>query len=166
MYIEEIRYLKDIVDEYNSKAEKKYYIYNESFFNNPNGLYEKHYDKYKNDEEEYRKFNPINTLHYNSHKTIFIVYNFIISKVIDLLLDKLFLTFEDIFSTTTKISLIINITFIAVITIGFFLIWLPFILMENETMFKTKNMLSIIPNELLINLPHINAMLGIEEEKI
>ena len=52
------------------------------------------------------------------------------------------------------------------ITIGFFLIWLPFILMENETMFKTKNMLSIIPNELLINLPHINAMLGIEEEKI
>ena len=165
MYIEEIRYLKDIVNEYNLKVGEKNYIYNESFFNDPNKFYEKQYALYA-DKEDYIKLNPIRALHSKSHKTIFIVYSFIISEVITLELDKLFLTYEDIFSTTTNISLIINIAFIAVITIGFFFLWLPFISQENETMFKTKNMLSIIPNEILINLPHINLMLGIEEESI
>jgi hypothetical protein len=42
---------------------------------------------------------------------------------------------------------------------------LPYVQRENETIFKTKNMLSIIPNEILINLPHINIMLGIDEQK-
>ena len=69
------------------------------------------------------------------------------------------------FSETNQVSLIINIVFIIVVSVGFLLIWLPFVLEENETIFKTKNMLSIIPNEILINLPNINIMLGIEEQK-
>ena len=83
-----------------------------------------------------------------------------------LALNKLFITFEGIFDLTDKVSLIINVVYIAVVFIGFFFIWLPFVLEENETIFKTKNMLSIIPNEILISLPHINIMLGIEEENI
>ena len=96
---------------------------------------------------------------------ITIVNRFIISKVMSLSLDELFKTFDGIIKTTTKISLIINIVFIIFVIIGFFLFWIPFILEENETIFKTKNMLSIIPNEILINLPHINILLGIDEEK-
>jgi hypothetical protein len=40
------------------------------------------------------------------------------------------------------------------VIIGFCIIWLPFILRENETIFKTKNMLSIIPNEILISFKY------------
>ena len=80
-------------------------------------------------------------------------------------IDKMFLTFEGIFETTTQTSLIINIVFILVVALGFSLIWVPFVVKENETIFKTKNMLSIIPNEILITLPHINVMLGIDDEK-
>ena len=68
------------------------------------------------------------------------------------------------FEATDEVSLIINIIFIIVVSLGFFVIWLPFVYRENGTIFKTKNMLSIIPNEILINLPHINVMLGIDEQ--
>ena len=75
------------------------------------------------------------------------------------------MTLEGIFENTIKISLIINILFILVVLVGFSFIWLPFVLEQNETIFKTKNMLSIIPNDVLVTLPHINIMLGIDEEK-
>jgi hypothetical protein len=45
---------------------------------------------------------------------------------------------------------------------GFSAFWIPFVLGENETIYKTKNMLSIIPKELLISLPDINSKLGID----
>ena len=165
-YIEEIRILKDSVDEYIIKSKEKNFAYNESFFNDPSEKYEKLYEKYRDVEEEYRSLNPANTLNTTSHKTIFIVYRFIIAKVITLFYSKLFITFEGIFSATTKISLIINISFMIVVLIGFSSLWIPFVIEENETIFKTKNMLSIIPNEILITLPHINIMLGIDEENI
>ena len=75
------------------------------------------------------------------------------------------MTLEGIFENTIKISLIINILFILVVLVGFSFIWLPFVLEQNETIFKTKNMLSIIPNDVLVALPHITIMLGIDEEK-
>ena len=164
LYIEEIRMLRDTANDYNEKALQKNYIYNESFLNDRNGFYEKQYDKYKNVSDDYKKLNPANSLNTKSHKTIVIVYQFVISKVITLALDQLFITFEGKFKATTKVSLIINIVFIVMVTIGFCLIWIPFVLEENETIFKTKNMLSIIPNNILISLPHINNMLGIDEE--
>ena len=162
MYIEEIRELRDITDDYIVKSEARNYTYNESFYNDPTGCYE---ILYENKTEDYSRLNPVNTLSNPLHKTLFIVYRFIISKVIMIAIDKMFLTFEGIFETTTQTSLIINIVFILVVALGFSLIWVPFVVKENETIFKTKNMLSIIPNEILITLPHINVMLGIDDEK-
>ena len=165
MYIEEIRSIKNSVDDYLIKAKQKAFIYNESFYNHPLGYYDDVYKKYsKNDTESYKEFNPANALHMSSHKTIFIVYRFIISRVMLIALDQMFITFEGIFDMTSKISLIINLVFFAVVLLGFLFIWLPLVVEESETIFKTKNMLSIIPNEILIALPHINLMLGINEE--
>ena len=162
-YIEEIRYLRDTVKEYIVLSNQKGYIYNESFLNDPNNYYENIiYANHSDD--DYRDLNPANTLNTTSHKTLFIVYRFIISRVMILALESLFSTFDGIFASTTKVSLIINIIFMLIVFIGFCMIWLPFILQENETIFKTKNMLSIIPNEILISLPHINFMLGIDED--
>ena len=165
-YIEEIRMLRDLVDDYNERAEERNFTYNESYFNDPNQFYEIYYNKFNYASEEYRNLCPANTLNTIAHKNAFIVYNFIISEVMTLALNELFNTFEGIFASTNKVSLIINFVFIAVVFIGFFFIWLPFVLEENETIFKTKNMLSIIPNEILITLPHINILLGIDEGNI
>lgn len=164
-YIEEIRLLRDQVKEYITLSENKGYKYNESFLNDPDGYYQTLiYDNYTDVIEDYKALNPVNSLNSTLHKTTIIVFRFIISKVIILSLDMMFNTFDGMILSTTRVSLIINITFMFIVTIGFCMIWLPFIMKENETIFKTKNMLSIIPNEILINLPHINIMLGVDEE--
>ena len=164
-YIEEIRLLRDDVKEYIILSKEKGYKYNESFLNDPDGYYESLiYNNYSDVIEDYKALNPVNTLNSTLHKTTIIVFRFIISKVIILSLDMLFHTFDEMILLTTRVSLIINIAFMFIVTVGFCMFWLPFIMKENETIFKTKNMLSIIPNEILINLPHINIMLGVDEE--
>ena len=84
-------------------------------------------------------------------------------EVVQSALDNLFDAIHLAFDNTSRISIVINVVFIGVVFLGFFALWLPFVLGENETIYKTKNMLSIIPKEVLITLPHINIMLGIED---
>ena len=111
----------------------------------------------------YNQTNPALILQEETHKISVIIYRYVVMKVVQSALDNLFDAIHLAFDTTTKISLVINGTFISVVIIGFFAVWLPFVLGENETIYKTKKMLSIIPKEVLITLPHINIMLGIED---
>ena len=43
-FIEEIRTMKYLIDDYYDKAEKRNFTYNESLFNDPNGFYEEFYN--------------------------------------------------------------------------------------------------------------------------
>ena len=111
----------------------------------------------------YNQTNPALILQEETHKISVIIYRYVVMKVVQSALDNLFDAIHLAFDTTDKISLVINGIFICVVIIGFFAVWLPFVLGENETIYKTKKMLSIIPKEVLITLPHINIMLGIED---
>ena len=71
-------------------------------------------------------------------------------------------SFENVFKKYNSINLVINIIFIIIVVLGFVIVWIPFLIAENKALYKIKNMLSIIPSELLINLPDINSSLGIE----
>ena len=168
MYIEEIRSLVDIIDSFYIIANSKGFTYNETYFQDPKGNYERLQSQYNNTPEQYNDYlnsNPTKILGSERHKNLLIVYRFIISEVLTLLINESYKTFDEMFSDTDNVCLIINIIFIIVVSVGFLLVWLPYVQKENETIFKTKNMLSIIPNEILINLPHINMMLGIDEQK-
>jgi hypothetical protein len=120
-------------------------------------LLDKIYTKDSGNGEELTKL-----LQKNTYKTDIIIFRFVIMKVIDKALNKLFETVRLNFDETVKISLIINITFMAFVFIGFISFWLPFVFEQNETIYKAKNMLNIIPKEVLIELPNINTKLGIE----
>ena len=111
----------------------------------------------------YNQTNPALILQEDTHKITVIIYRYVVMKVVQSALDNLFDAIHLAFDKTSEISIIINIIFICIVVIGFFAMWLPFVLGENETIYKTKNMLSIIPKEVLITLPHINIMLGIED---
>ena len=112
----------------------------------------------------YNKTNPALILQEETHKITVIIYRYVVMKVVQSALDNLFDAVHLAFDTTSKISYVINGVFMVIVFIGFLSIWLPFVLGENETIYKTKNMLSIIPREVLITLPHINIMLGIEDK--
>jgi hypothetical protein len=164
-YIEEIRIMRDLEKSYLEVAEEYNFTYNESLIGTAGET--KHYDSFKNDEAKmkiYNQYNPVLILNETTHKTAVIIYRFVVMKVVQSALDNLFDAIHLAFEETIKIGLIINITFIVVVSIGFTALWLPFVLGENETIYKTKNMLSIIPREVLFTLPHINIMLGIDDE--
>ena len=112
----------------------------------------------------YNKTNPALILQEETHKITVIIYRFVVMKVVQSALDNLFDAIHVAFDNTTKMSIVINSIFMGIVIIGFFAMWLPFVLGENETIYKTKNMLSIIPKEVLITLPHINIMLGINDK--
>ena len=166
-YIEEIRIMRDLEKSYLEEAEKYNFTYNESLIGTQGQ--DKHYKHLLEMEDEeimklYNKYNPVLILNETTHKTAIIIYRFVIMKVVQTALDNLFDAIHIAFEDTIRIGLIINIVFIVVVIVGFFSLWLPFVLGENETIFKTKNMLSIIPREVLFTLPHINIMLGIDDE--
>ena len=164
-YIEEIRIMRDLEKYYLQEAAFYNFTYNESLIGTPGK--NKHYRGFENDTEKmriYNKYNPVLILQEDTHKTAVIIYRFVVMKVVQSALDNLFDAIHVAFDETTEISYIINIVFMAVVFIGFFAMWLPFVLGENETIYKTKNMLSIIPKEVLFTLPHINIMLGIDDE--
>ena len=109
----------------------------------------------------YNRTNPALILQEDIHKITVIIYRYVVMKVVQSAFDNLFDAIHVAFDETSKISIVINAIFMGVEVVGFFAMWLPFALGENETIYKTKNMLSIIPKEVLIILPHINIMLGI-----
>ena len=161
-YIEEIRIMRDLQKYYLENALKYHFEYNESLIGTK---FQKHL--YPEDEslmEIYNRYNPVLILNEDTHKNSIIIYRFVVMKIVQNALDNLFDAIHDSFDDTKLNSYIINIVFMVVVTLGFFLFWLPFVLGENDTIYKTKNMLSIIPNEVLFTLPHINIMLGIDEE--
>ena len=161
-YIEEIRIMRDLQKYYLENAAIYNFTYNESLIGTQ--FEDWLYPKDNSTMGIYRQFNPVLILNETTHKNAIIIYRFVVMKIVQSALDNLFDAIHVAFDDTTSVSYIINITFMAVVTIGFFLFWLPFVLGENDTIYKTKNMLSIIPNEVLFTLPHINIMLGIDEE--
>ena len=164
-YIEEIRIMRDLEKYKIQQAEFYNFSYNESLIGTAGET--KHYkDIIDNPELKriYDEYNPVLILQDETHKTAVIIYRFVVMKVVQSALDNLFDAIHVAFDETTTISYVINIVFMVVVCAGFFAMWLPFVIGENETIYKTKNMLSIIPNEVLFTLPHINIMLGIDDE--
>ena len=164
-YIEEIRIMRDLEKYYLQEAAVYNFTYNESLIGTDGE--NKHYANIQNNQtllEIYNRFNPVLILQEDTHKTAVIIYRFVVMKVVQSALDNLFDAIHIAFDETTKISYVINIVFMVVVFIGFFAMWLPFVLGENDTIYKTKNMLSIIPREVLFTLPHINIMLGIDDD--
>ena len=150
------------MDNYYNISYQKNFIYNESYFNSPNGYYEDLYEQYSNN-NEYIKYNPANIFKSDSYKELFITYNYINTQVYSLLISESLIQFEQVFEKYNNINLIINIIFIILVVVGFICIWMPFIYKQNKTLRKIKIMLSIIPSELLANINNLHDLLEIGE---
>ena len=158
-FIEEIRSIKDKIDNYYKIAEEKNFTYNESFFNGPNGYYEDYYKQYENNIDEYKKYNPANILRTDSHKKLLITYQYINIKVYSFLISESLNEVENVFSKYNTIDIILNAVFIIFVTLVFSCIWLPLLWYKHKSLCRIKNMIYIIPCELLINGESINNLL-------
>ena len=161
-FIEEIRTLKDNIDYYYKIAEEKNFIYNESLYKDVRGFYGEFYQQYENNLDEYYKYNPINALQTNLHKTLLITYLYINTQVYTSLISESLKQFEEIFKKYNSINLILNIIFLSVVALGYIFVWIPCLLYINKNLGKVKNMIYIIPSELLMNINNINNLLELE----
>ena len=158
-FIEEARTIKDKIDNYYKIAEKNNFTYNESFFNEPNGYYKDYYNQYENNIDEYKKYNPANILRTDSHKKLLITYQYINIKVYSFLISESLNEVENVFSKYNTIDIILNAVFIIFVTLVFSCIWLPLLWYKHKSLCRIKNMIYIIPCELLINGESINNLL-------
>ena len=164
-FVEEIRAIKNKIDIYFDIAKNKKFFYNETYVNDPKGKYDQLYKQYENNSGEYKKYNPANILHSNSYKKLLITHLYINQNIYFYLISESLDEFELVFKKYNYINLIINIIFVVVVLIGFIFLWMPFIYFQHKTIIKIKNMFSIIPSNILLNIPNINNLLGIEENK-
>ena len=161
-FTEEIRTMKDAIDTYYKKAKEKNFVYNESYYNDYRH-YEELYNMYNNNRDDYIKNNPANVYRTESHKILFISYNYVLTSTYSFLISESLNQFEQAFKKYNNINLILNIIFLILIVLGFICIWIPFLLKQNSNLKKIKNMLSIVPYELLTNINNINNLLGVEK---
>ena len=156
--------LRDKIDNYLEIAQTKNFTYNETYLNDPNGYYDDFYEQYNDNMAEYRKYNPAKILNTDSHKRLLISFLYINIQVYNSLITESLKQYVDMFDKYNLIYLIINIVFLIVVGLGFIFVWTPFIFGQNKEFYKIKNMLSIIPSELLMDLPDINILLEIDEQ--
>ena len=161
---EELRMLRDKIDNYLEIAQTKNFTYNETYLNDLNGYYDDFYEQYNDNMAEYRKYNPAKILNTDSHKRLLISFLYINIQVYNSLITESLKQYVDMFDKYNLIYLIINIVFLIVVGLGFIFVWTPFIFGQNKEFYKIKNMLSIIPSELLMDLPDINILLEIDEQ--
>ena len=161
-FVEELRIFKDKIDNYYKIAEEKNFTYNESLYNEPNGFYEEFIKQYENNMDEYVKYNPINIFNTESHRKLFITFLYINTQVYNFLISESLSQFENIFKKYNSINLFFNVVFIIIVTLGFILVWIPFLFYIEKSFSKIKNMIYIIPSELLMNIPNINNLLEME----
>ena len=164
-YLEEVRHLKAVMQNHIKIMNQSNYLnkYNSTLrftiFESAIGN-----DDVKN-EELYKELDPIYLFNQESHKQSFIVFRHIIRVAGENIIKELMSNVNHQMKDNSKYGYILIFFFIGIVFFGFIFGWIPFEIGENETIYKTKNMLSIIPKELLTTLPHIKIMLGLEHQK-
>ena len=68
---------------------------------------------------------------------------------------------KDFWSTSYDIFLAIMIVFLLLVSVFYLAYWIPSIYLHDESIYKTKNMLAIIPKDVLSTIPGINKLLNL-----
>ena len=76
-------------------------------------------------------------------------------------LNNFYVSMKDFWSTSYNIFLAIMIVFLLLITAFYLAYWIPSIILQDESIYKTKNMLAIIPKDVLTTIPNINKLLNL-----
>lgn len=112
--------------------------------------------------EVYRAYAPVNIFNSVDYLTLSFLLKFIIMPAFLYILNNVDSAIEYetvIVQMVTLITIICNIVIYLVI---YFSVWKPFEMRLNNAIYKTKNMLSIIPIEVLVSIKNIDILLEID----
>ena len=113
--------------------------------------------------EKNSMFDPINLFNEDMLKDLSIFYrNFIIPLYTKLRVINIISINENL-NDILSLFTVFFIVYISIFSAAFFFYWIPFVNNLNKVLYKTKNLLSIIPKEVLMNINSIYSLFGLEE---
>ena len=159
-FFEDIRYLKGLVYFMAEKSEnEKHFKYNYTVYGT------KYWDDYikegASNMTEYWQYSPIIMFNSDTHKKLSFFLRFLIKPAFNELIKQ---TTKGIDNDINKIENIIYFGIFCVmggLLIVFIVLWIPFIKKVNTSIYKTKNMLTIIPRDVLASVWNIQQLLEI-----
>ena len=163
-YLYELRVQKKYFDIILQEAQNANYTYNNTLAGD-----EKHYNKLL--EENQNKINYNSTLYeqldpfkiYNEEHVfkLSMIRRYLLLPIYNDTLNNFYVSMKDFWSTSYNIFLAIMIVFLLLITAFYLAYWIPSIILQDESIYKTKNMLAIIPKDVLTTIPNINKLLNL-----
>ena len=156
-FIEEIRFLKEMFENYIDISKP---------MNNLTltGL-EENIKKWPLDEKEseaYANNDPIKIFNIKMFSNVNLMFSNIIIPFLDNLKKLTIDSLNKYLNNEYQKYIIMIIIYISIISIAFFFVWIPFINILDSTIYRTKNMLSIIPIQVLISISNIEKLLDIK----
>ena len=165
-FVEEIRQLKNQFDSYIELAKTNNLpvdVYNNTLYGTNQTTIQSQFNSSNTTLMEiYETINPMNLFNSETHKNLIITYNFIFKEIFTLISNKMNLSIEDYFIFNSNVLYALIWLFIGIVSCLYFFAVIPVEVKLNEMIFKTKNMLSIIPKEVLAAMPQIKNMLDID----
>ena len=132
-------------------------------FNYNNTLYKTIYEYQppENQKELYLKKDYFQIFNEKTTFELSIMRFYFIAPIFDYLMDNFYNSINSFWSGKHNLYMITMILFFIFFTAFFGLYWIPFIYKQDEDIYKTKNMLSIIPKDVLASLKNISKLLNV-----
>ena len=121
---------------------------------------------YRNKKELYDFYTPINLFNNNKMKQLQILFRFLLTKIFQDIINALSNAIGDGFDKKEKLLLIMIIAYLVVCFGLYILFWRGYVNSLTKIIYKTKNMLLIIPKEVLSSLTSIHKLLNIASTKM
>lgn len=159
-FVEDIRYAKILTEKKNQQREGSGYIYNLTLLGTTN--FDKLFPEDPTEQEEYLTLLKINDFNYDDvHLNLNIMFKELIYPNHDKLRKTYIEAVQKELKNTRLTYIIIVSIYLGLVFFFYLVIWIPFEKRLNQTIYKTKNMLSIIPKEVLASLTNIHKLLDI-----
>ena len=162
-YLEELRTQKNCFDKMLYSVKDKNYTYNNTIYgtyNYENLIKESKKSKNFND-AEYYELDPFNIFNQEHVFQLSIIRRYFLLPIYNDTLNEFYISIKNFWSTSYDIFLAVMIILLLLMTTFYLAYWIPTIISIDEDIYKTKNMLSIIPNDVLSTIPGINKLLNL-----
>jgi len=163
-YLVELRTQKNYFDRLIDAANEKNYTYNNTivgtvFTNIDNGDNSTTNGSFN--ETEYEEYDPFKIFNDEHVFQLSMIRRYFLLPIYNDTLNEFYKSINNFWGTSYDIFLAIMVVLLLLIT-GFYLAyWIPSIYSIDEDIYKTKNMLSIIPKDVLSTIPGINKLLNL-----
>ena len=163
-YLYELRVQKRLFDIILEEVSSLNYTYNNTYFGN-----NKYYDKLIEENEQkpnynktlYEESDPFKIYNENHVFKLSMIRRYFLLPIYNDTLNYYYKSMKDFWTTSYDIFLAVMIVFLLLITTFYLAYWIPSIYLKDESIYKTKNMLAIIPKDVLTTIPGINKLLNL-----